>query len=230
MPGFWNSPHVCLICQGPHARGLCATCRSRAPRTQTPKGLEVRALGPYAPPLSEKIWALKYAEATRHARPLGRALAQLLPAPSEELLLVPVPLHPERLAERGYNQSALLARAVARRGTARVHFDLLERSKRTGSQARLNKSGRTDNAKDAFSVSPRRATSSPILLVDDVVTTGATLDACALALLEHSHSVVGALCLAIADRELTTHAASRVSEPEVSLLFPREAERLLKPR
>jgi ComF family protein len=99
--------------------------------------------------------------------------------------LVPVPLAAGRRRERGYNQAELLARALARLWTSSIVADVLDRTRETPSQTQLTRAHRFANVADAFRVSATRAHSlhgRHIILIDDVMTTGATLNACAVAL------------------------------------------------
>ncbi len=100
-----------------------------------------------------------------------------LPAPD---LIVPVPLHLERLKERGFNQSGLLAGELARKLRVPVSFDTIIRKNQTEPQTRLNRVQRLKNVKGAFELSGARDVQGRrILLVDDVFTTGTTLSECA---------------------------------------------------
>lgn len=120
---------------------------------------------------------------------VGKALATLLAehrSTHEECydVVVPVPLHPSRLARRGFNQAAVLARAIARR-PERVAVDALRRDVATTAQAALGRAARQANVRDAFVARRRtRLTGRSVLLVDDVLTTGATAHACVVALLD----------------------------------------------
>ena len=106
-------------------------------------------------------------------------------------VLVPVPLHPDRLRERGYNQALELARALAERVAGCAWLDLLVRRRDTGQQVRLGRTERVENMDDAFRVRPgARVPRARLVVVDDVLTTGATLSACAEAL-----RVGGARCV-----------------------------------
>jgi ComF family protein len=111
-------------------------------------------------------------------------------------VLTPVPLHPSRLRQRGFNQSLLLAREVGRTQSIPV-VEALIRTRRTNSQVRLGAAERAGNVAGALAVLPgQMVTGRSFLLVDDVITTGATLGACASALLDAGASSVSALTVA----------------------------------
>ena len=133
------------------------------------------------------VHALKYQEWPAVARAMARRMAALrFPADveRERAALVPVPLARARQRERGYNQSEELARALAAHWHLPVRTDLLERSRSTVTQTRLTPGERRRNVSGAFRASAERASLRGLLLVlvDDVVTTAATLNACAAAL------------------------------------------------
>lgn len=138
----------------------------------------------YRSPIRELLHAFKYGGRLSVGRALGDWMAGLLPrlpvGPVDAV--VPVPLHPARLRERGFNQAAVLAEAVARTARAPV-LDILERRRRTAAQWRLGRRRRADNLQDAFQASERRDLRGlSLLLIDDVCTTGRTLSECARAL------------------------------------------------
>ena len=111
----------------------------------------------------------------------------------ERRALVPVPLSPSRLRERGFNQSELIARALATRWKIPVWTDLLSRERNTETQTRLTPSDRLRNVAGAFDVSSSvsaRLRGAHLVLVDDVVTTGATLNACAEMLVQGGARIV----------------------------------------
>ena len=110
--------------------------------------------------------------------------------------LVPVPLHPRRLRERQFNQAAILAEHLSRSSKIPVR-DLLQRTRYTGTQTLLDRKARRQNLRDAFSLRQNvDVTDLDLLLVDDVLTTGSTLDACAAILLENGARSVRALTVA----------------------------------
>ena len=134
------------------------------------------------------IHSVKYRNQTAAAAVLGRGLGELLeqddPAPAVDLVLS-VPLHSSRRRERGYNQSDLIARAVG--GVLRLPVEerTLRRMRATPTQTTLGLDEREANVADAFQVRrPLNVAGRRILLVDDVVTTGATANACTEALLQ----------------------------------------------
>lgn len=129
--------------------------------------------------------ALKYhgwrAAATGMAERMSR-LAWPRDVLEERTALLPVPLSPARTRERGFNQSALLANALSARWQTPVWTDVLVRARNTETQTRLTPGDRLRNVAGAFDVSPsasRRLRGAHLVLVDDVVTTAATLNACA---------------------------------------------------
>lgn len=114
-------------------------------------------------------------------------------------ILVPVPLHPARLRKRGYNQSELIARAISESTqTGSQVLPLLRRTRATATQTRLHRSERARNVKNAFAIAVETPIDSAAcyIMVDDVFTTGATLNACAAALRKAGARTVKALTLA----------------------------------
>ena len=146
----------------------------------------------------EAIHRLKYRNLRALARPLGRLLADYIEAaPLLAEVIVPVPLHRRRLRERGYNQSALLAREMGRIVGLPLVEGCLARWRDTQAQARtLSAAERHSNVDGAFHCRDGRLATRSIILIDDVYTTGATLDACAAALKESGAAAVWGLTLA----------------------------------
>jgi ComF family protein len=183
----------------PHAAGECATCglfmEGAAADPGTQCGLcradtfgfeQARCFGPYENALSAVIRLYKY----RGIRPLAAPLAGLLAQTLERLdaetldLVVPVPLHRNRERHRGFNQAALLAKNLARAANIALAGRDCVRVRDTQPQTGLSGAERRKNVRGAFAVpAPERIRGRRVLLVDDVMTTGATVDACARALL-----------------------------------------------
>jgi ComF family protein len=150
----------------------------------------------FAAPLREAIHALKYDGTPGMAQPLARLMAEVWPQSFNAGLIVPVPLHPRRQRERGYNQSELLARHLSRQSGVPLELRALRRARHTDQQAHLGAAERRLNVQGAFTASTQHVNGKPILLVDDVLTTGATLGECAMALLGAGASQVSAITLA----------------------------------
>ncbi len=136
----------------------------------------------------QAIHQLKYNNVRAIAALLGRWLGDYLEANSLPAdVLVPVPLHRKRLRERGYNQSRLLALELAKLSGLPLVDDCLVRERHTTPQARTsNVEERRGNVADAFSCRDRRLKDKAVLIIDDVATSGATLDACARTLKKES--------------------------------------------
>jgi ComF family protein len=140
------------------------------------------ALFSYAPPIDRLIQGLKYAGQLNNAR----VLAELMAAKAESVfprpdVIMPVPLHPTRLRERGYNQSLELARPIARRLALPLDYRSAKRVRATLPQTGLSLRERARNVRNAFAVT-RPVAGLRIALVDDVMTTGYTVNALALCL------------------------------------------------
>jgi len=190
-------PPRCPLCWQPERRGeACGRCA----RTR-PAFAGARSLYLFQGPVREAVHALKYNHLSALARPMGELIAAYLK--TEELpvdLVVPVPLFGRRRRVRGYNQSALLARELARLDGLPLAERGLSRRRDTPPQARsVDAEARRRNVAGAFAANGRRVEGRRVLLIDDVMTTGATLDACAQALREGGAASVWALTFARED-------------------------------
>ena len=147
----------------------------------------------------DMVLGLKHADRLDLARPAGAWLMKAAqPILTANMLVAPVPLHWLRLLKRRYNQSALLSAQVARLASLNHCADLLKRHRDTGSQEGRNRDGRFANMSDSISVHPKRRAlieGRHVLLIDDVMTSGATLAAAAEACLAHGASEISVLAL-----------------------------------
>ena len=188
-------PEICIRCGNPlTTRGICHRCQ------QTPfQALRgIRGVYFYKDAIAKSIRALKYHGVRPLAPALARPLIDYITAHSQHFdALVPVPLHAERLAERGFNQSELLAASVAQALSIPMRAQWVQRTRSTQPQAKLSRSQRLQNVEDAFTpAAGLQLHHESILIVDDVATTGATLQACARALKQAGAGDIWALTVA----------------------------------
>ncbi len=170
---------ICPRCGIPQAGGkTCSDCKNL-------KAIDgIRSPFKFEGVMRQAIHQLKYGNIRALMVPLGKLLYDFLvlnPIPGE--VLVPVPLHPGRLRERGYNQSSLLARELSKLTGLPLLDDCLVRLRHTPPQAKTPTGAeRRSNVESAFSSHDGKLRGKGVVLVDDVSTSGATLDACAQAL------------------------------------------------
>ncbi|HLJ83465.1 MAG TPA: phosphoribosyltransferase family protein [Candidatus Eremiobacteraceae bacterium] len=156
------------------------------------------ALGPYSGALARAIRRIKFGGRCDVAHTLGCFLAGSIALSLD--MVVPMPLHPARMRERGFNQAALIARAVAATLGVALENQAVVRTNATAPQSRLPLAARRANVRDAFGAGRRatRVLGRRVLIVDDVVTTGSTLASCAAAL--HSSGAAAVIGAALAIR------------------------------
>lgn len=200
---FFPHPSMCIFCgEKIEHLGICPACEARFERLRLQEGQCQRcgsfgycgkvcdtcrdwasyykgnqALYPYTDTVREMIVQMKFHEEPWRLEGLTEAIEKMsLPAVD---VIVPVPLHPKRLRERGYNQSLLLANLIGRIKNLPVRDNLLKRIQHTAHQSDLPRSQRLQNVAHAFSTTHSVQDIDVVLLVDDVLTTGATLVICA---------------------------------------------------
>jgi ComF family protein len=155
---------------------------------------QVLSLWQFSPEAQTIIHYLKYRSFRNLANKIGKAMAHqitTLNLPEENVVLIPVPLHSTRIRERGFNQSYLLCQALATETAFALENFALKRVRYTSSQTKLSAAERQKNVKNAFVViDKKKVVNKTIVLVDDVITTGATMNACAGELLRHGASEI----------------------------------------
>jgi ComF family protein len=183
---FWSSPASSHIC------GNCLENK--------PYFTQARAVANFETIIMEAIHRFKYGRSISVGNALGFFMADFSFPDfdfAQYSLLIPVPLHIKRLRERGFNQSLLLADKLGKKHNLPVSFSLLKRQKFILTQTGLNKTEREKNIKGAFVVTDKKKVSNEnIILVDDVYTTGATINECAKTLIKTGAQKVAAITLA----------------------------------
>jgi competence protein ComFC len=189
-------PPRCILCQKSLSNqpGLCNTCAEMVGLNEGKQidvsqidGIDVYFLQAFNDPLRKLIHMLKYQGKTLPGRLLGQALGNGLVGElgMADWLVVPVPLYSARKRERGYNQSAIIARAMGQVTGFQVCETGLKRVRHTPSQTRLDRKARYLNMDSAFAVRDASVICGRlVILIDDVVTTGATISACVKVLIE----------------------------------------------
>lgn len=196
---FLGSP-CCATCGQPFAYTIgegakCAACMAKTPHYDA-----ARAVFRYDDASRKLITGFKYADRTHgaasYANWLARAGSELI---AKSDVIAPVPLHWRRLFSRRYNQAALLSAALAKQAGLPHIPDLMHRVKHTPPQASLSRNARKKNVRGAFAIAEKNKAEVKdrrVLLIDDVTTTGATIEACARALKKVGASEVFVLTLA----------------------------------
>jgi len=172
---YLNGRH-CPVCALPTPTGeVCGQCIKRPPQFKS----TVAVFG-YAFPVDKLIQSMKYGEQLALAHAFAKKMGERFKKDSLRDLLIPMPLHPAKLRERGFNQSLLLAAKIARDLDLKLLPDACQRIRDTEPQSALPWKKRKDNVRDAFRCD-FDMTGKSVALVDDVLTTGASLDALAKA-------------------------------------------------
>ena len=197
---FSENETVCWKCGAPSLGTIAPEKRAavRCGRCVGDSFTAARACGPYEGGLKEAVLALKREPNISHKLLQILVETQRRAPLQQATLIIPVPLHPQRETERGFNQAAIIGRALALK--VGLPFDEKSLVRTTHSEkhrAGMDASGRRDSVARAFSVSyPRRVAGERVLLIDDVFTTGATVSSCAEVLMEAGASAVLVLTIA----------------------------------
>ena len=204
----------CPLCQRPTPKEFCQDCARQIQRCQMPNSnslwqerLPVFVWGVYGGTLKRAIAALKYENQPQLARPLGHWLAQAWlnsQLASTRLIVVPIPLHANKQKQRGYNQAALLAQSFCEITGLQLQQTGLERVRGTEAQFGLSIVEREKNLAMAFQLGSgfrRHRPASPVLLLDDIYTTGATARSAAQTLENLNIPVYGLVAIATSQRK-----------------------------
>ncbi len=174
-------PPLCQLCGRPIKKGrTCRFCK---------KGMHInhgRAWALFIPPVDKVIHHFKYQKKTKLSVLLGRAMGTIIKSDyflKDADTIVPVPLSWWKYLRRGYNQAALLSEIISQECNIKS-ADRLERIKNTKTQTKLDEEARRKNVLNAFNVKPDGIRDKTVLLIDDVITTGATMNECARVLKE----------------------------------------------
>ncbi len=199
----------CPLCQRPTAKEFCQDCTRQLQRCQLANSsylwqgqLPVFAWGVYGGTLKRAIASLKYENQPQIAQPLGYWLAQAWLSSqlaSIQLIVVPIPLHADKQKQRGYNQAALLAQSFCDLTGLQLQQQGLERTRGTEAQFGLSASEREKNLAMAFQAGAefrRYRPAKPVLLLDDIYTTGATARSAAQTLRALNIRVYGVVAIA----------------------------------
>ncbi len=191
------APPFCTCCGRPlpAAAGSGHTCGRCL--TKPPAFAKARALTLYSGPMAEAIHRFKYQGEQAGLATFAHFHRALVSDLAEPDAILPVPLHPERLRQRGFNQALLLAQAFFPKAERRLDPGVLVRLRHTHTQTGMNGTERRRNLKNAFGLTiPERVAGRSILLVDDVYTTGSTVNECAKVLRRAGAARVEVLTLA----------------------------------
>ncbi|PSB26999.1 ComF family protein [Stenomitos frigidus] len=204
----------CPLCQRVATATFCQDCQRQVQRCQFPspnwcqqEQLPIFAWGRYNGALRQTIAAFKYENKPHLARPLAHwlALAWFSATPTTSLTVVPIPMHPTKQQQRGFNQADLLAEHFCEQTRLPLQKQGLSRSRETTAQFQLSAGDREQNLADAFSLGDafrKRHPTNSVLLLDDIYTTGATARSAAQTLRRNGIRVQGLIVLARAEREV----------------------------
>ncbi|MFN6567836.1 ComF family protein [Dendronalium sp. ChiSLP03b] len=205
----------CPLCQRSTYDELCQycarqlqSCHHKDPSCLWQDPIPIFGWGVYGGTLKRAIAVMKYENQPQMARPLGQLLGEawLLNSPNRDkrLVVVPIPLHASKQKQRGYNQAALIAQSFCQTTGQKLKLNGLERVRETKAQFGLSASERENNLVEAFAVGPElrdRRLDAPVLLVDDIYTTGATAFAAVQTLRQRGIAVLGLAAVATAVKD-----------------------------
>lgn len=209
----------CALCQRPTSSEFChnctrqlQTCHHKNPSSLWQNSIPVFGWGAYGGYLKRAIAMMKYENQPQIARPLGEWLGEawLLNSPdhNRQILVVPIPLHASKQKKRGYNQAALIAKSFCRTTGLKLKINGLARVRETQAQFGLSASERQKNLVEAFAIGQDfgdRPPNTPILLVDDIYTTGTTAKSAIQVLHQYGARVLGLATVATTVKDTNNH-------------------------
>ncbi|MBD2593831.1 ComF family protein [Nostoc spongiaeforme FACHB-130] len=212
----------CPLCQRSTSDTLCVycarqllNCGQKNPAASWQGAIPIFGWGVYGGSLKRAIAVMKYENQPNIARILGTWLGEawLLNSPQRhtQLLVVPIPMHPQKQKQRGYNQAALIAESFCQTTKLKLNLNGLERVRETQAQFGLSVSEREKNLAEAFAVGKefrRQCLSTPVLLIDDIYTTGATTKSAVQTLSQSGITVLGLAAVAIAIKDQHTSSSA----------------------
>ena len=203
----------CPLCQRPTPEEFCQQCYRQLQKCHFSNPsfiwhnpLPVFAWGTYSGILKRVVAAMKYENQPQIARPLGQYLGEawLLNSPkyTQQLVVVPIPLHASKQKKRGYNQAALIAQSFCETTGLKLKINGLERARETEAQYNLSSTDREKNLAEAFRLGKdfRRHPNALVLLVDDIYTTGATAKSAVQTFTQQGIAVLGLAATAVTVR------------------------------
>ncbi len=183
--------NACLACGNLEEEGVCYHCQQ-----ELPPYTHTQALFSYVYPINKMIHAAKFYHNLVILNLLGQLMAQHLRYDEQPEVLIPVPLHPQRLRQRGYNQSTELAKCISKHTGIPFDYKVCHRIKNTVSQRSLSAPQRHSNLQGAFILKPLKEKWQHVVLIDDVMTTGATVKEMAIVFKEAGVRRVDVWCCA----------------------------------
>ncbi|MBV6621512.1 MAG: ComF family protein [Rivularia sp. (in: Bacteria)] len=199
----------CPLCQRPASQEFCEycekqlhKCRLASPNQRRDNSLQIVAWGAYKGAIKRAITTMKYDNHPEIARPLGEWLGEawLQEYGNENsLMVVPIPMHPDKQKKRGFNQAALIAKSFCHTTGLKLKLNGLKRVKETEALFGLSATERKQNLNQAFDIGKdfRQAPNVPIILVDDIYTTGATVKSAIKTLNKYKIIVSGVAAVAV---------------------------------
>lgn len=203
-------PPKCPLCDVliPSTINLCNSCSEQVVRLSVDLNFPAltktwfdrcRAAFAFDGPVKNALHHYKYSERMDLARYFAKELCGVLSGMDRADYILPVPLHPKRLRQRGFNQSALIGKLLAKSTGTKLLLDALLRVRDIPPQVGLERDERLNNVKDAFAIAPKKVSKikdAKIILLDDIVTTGATINECAKTLITAGAKSVDVVAIA----------------------------------